>query len=279
MPKNATQKKAIRDRMATTGEPYMEARRNIAPDTAVPEPTGAWIIQQGTTDPMDSTPYPWVLHEDRTTHGFIDHGYLIGVLTDPDDQSGLRAIPAPLTEESVRSMLGCYPVTRDRFTGSFGTWTHPIESMEPAAPASERTRLYGGLREDPRGSGAPGEFRGYERAALRAEADQRVNDDVARAERPDGSGRFVSELHFTDGLVLDVAYGGVTTAGLIDGFVTVDSPKALVKWDEVVQALDEEQSDLSRLVGMCLRVYPSDMEGPNQMTDPIISDVIIAEAQ
>lgn len=279
MTSNSATKKTIRERMAATGEPYMEARRNIAPDTAVPEPTGAWIIQQGTTDPMDSTPYPWVLHEDRTTHGFIDHGYLIGVLTDPDDQSGLRAIPAPLTEESVRSMLGRYPVTRDRFTGRFGAWTHPIESIEPAAPESERTRLYGGSREDPRGSGASGEFREYERAALRAEADQRVSDDFARAERGDGAGRFVSELHFTSGLILDVAYGGVTSEGLIEGFVTPDAPTAFISWAEVVRALDAGHEDLQRLVGMCLRVYPSDMEGPNQMTDPVISDVVVERAE
>lgn len=269
MTSDSATKKAIRERMAETGEPYMEARRHVESAGAATTSAGAWIIQQGTSDPRDSVPYEWVLHEDGTTHGFIDHGRLIGVLTEPDDQRGLRPLPKPLTEADVQSMLGGYPVTSDRFTGGWATWTNPIESIEPAPPAGERTRLYGGWRDEPRGS------RDHERAALRAEADRRVRED---RDRPQGA-LCVTELHFTNGLTLDVEWGGVTSQGLIEGFVTADSPTAHTAWADVVQALDEGHRDLSRLAGTCLRVYPSDDEGPNQMHSPLISDVIVADAE
>lgn len=259
MPKNATQKKTIRDRMAATGEPYMEARRNVEDGAATPAKpaSGAWIIQQGIADPMDSLPHEWVLHEDGTTHGFIDHGFLIGFLSDPDDRSSMEAVGKPITQEAAQSLVGCYPVTMSRFTGGWSTWTHPIETVTTADPKKNRERLYGGTRVDLNSWDR-------ERSDLRAEADRRRLDPNAL----DG------HIELEDGSLLDVDPGGVTREGLIADFVTVDAPMAVVSWAEVEDAI-RDGLDLSRLAGMAVRVHPDDLTSPPRA----VADGLVAEVR
>ena len=196
MPKNASHKKAIRDRMAATGEPYMEARRHVEASSHPQAETtsGAWVIQQSPIDRTDSKPYEWVLHADRSTYGFIDHGHLLGFVRDPNDRTNVEILRPPLNEDDVRSMVGGYPITMDRFTMGWSTWDHPIESFEAALPADERTHLYGGTQRERNGSVDS------DRAALRALADQRRNAPQTRV--------FVSGLALTDGTVIDVEPGG-----------------------------------------------------------------------
>lgn len=258
MPKNASQKKAIRARMGATGEPYMEARLNVEAGSSplAKAAAGSWVIQQRPIDPVDSMPYEWVLHADRSTYGFIDHGYLIGVVRDPDDRTNVELLRVPLTEGDVRSMVGGYPVTIDRFTGGWSTWDHPVESVEIAETEDQRTRLYGGTKDENPGSSDS------DRAARRGIADQRRKTPEA--------GVFISGLALVDGTVVDVEPGGVTSHGLIAEFVTVDVPKATITWEAAVDAL-AAGSDLSRLVGWQVRVYPSDLGTTTAIDVPIES--------
>lgn len=261
MTSNAATKKAIRERMAATGEPYMEARRRIDSAPVAPTPSGAWIIHQRATSASDSTPYPWVLHEDGSTHGFIDHGHLIGVLADPDDRMSMRHLPRPLTQETVESMIGCYPVTVDRFTRQWATWTQPIAAVEQAAPAGQRAPLDGGHNQ---GGGSPTD---QERAQRRADADRRFQKSL------NASGPFVSDLFFQDGDSLPVEDGGTTREGLIVGFVSDESPRAVITWSEVEKALSEG-SDLARLSGLRVSVQPNDMATP-VLLGGVIDEVIL----
>lgn len=265
MTSNSATKKAIRERMAATGEPYMQARRNIEIGQigSTTEP-GAWIIHQRVLSPSDSEPYPWVLHEDGSTHGFIDHGHLIGVVQDPDDRLGMRHLPRPLTDEAVRSMVGCYPVTIDRFTRQWATWTQPISHVEQAAPNQERTALYGGLIEDSRNAFD------QERAQRRADADRRWVADVS--EHP----ATVSDVFFEDGEVLDVEPGGATREGLIVGFVTDDDARVLTSWADVEQDLAAGR-DLARLSGLRVSVQPNDMASPRLLYSPVSEVVLDSE--
>lgn len=261
MPAQSAKKKAVRERMAVTGESYMEARRHI--ENGSPAPAGdalgvfGWMIQQHPVDPMEPTPYEWVLRPDGATYGFVDHGILIGVLQSPNERGGMRHWQEIVESGDVAAALvGTYPVTVNRFTRAWSTWTQPIGWVRSTPEYPERSALYGG----PAPEGTEHEQR---MADLRAEADRRW----AQEETATG------DVILADGDEVMIEAGGCTRHGMIHGFVTPDAPRATVLWADVEQAvLAGERVD--RLVGMRLVVQPDD-HSPAREIGGVIEEITV----
>lgn len=242
MTKNAARKKTVRERMAATGEPYMQARRETPTADSPAEAATAWVIHQSTGDPRDPKPHPWVLHSDGTTHGFVDHGRLLGYLTDPDNPRSLTPVGKNLTDLTVQQMVGGHLVTFDRFTGQMAVWQAPVTETYPALPADERERLDGGTLDHP-----AARQHDADRAGRRAAADTRIDRDT---------GPYLDTIVLANGTVLDVGATGTTIEGLIAGFGTGDADP--VDWP-VVDTIVGRGGDVQWLVGMDVVVFPDDL--------------------
>ena len=247
MVKNAAAKKAARARQHATGEPYMEARRRTAA-TGDTSPT-AWRIQQASDNPLDATPYPFILHQDSTTHGFVDHGIFIGVKDTPGTVGTVTYRSDIAAAELPAALTGKYLVTRDRFTGVWSTWSTPVSSVTTAPPAEQRTALNGGTLAEP-GAGAA------RRAKARALADtrrQRVDNDISiELWLTDDDGEEHLWLVYSD---------GVTPGGLVAAFTqATGNPEDLtgvILWDEALRAA-RAGGDLTNLVGWRPVLHPDD---------------------
>lgn len=247
MTRNTARKKAVRAEMARTGKTFAHANRTLPAGETGPD---AWIVQEAQFGPDGPLPYEFVVTTDGRTFGSFDRGIIIGGVTEADE----RRIDVywrdlmEAGEDPATALAGMYLVSRDRFTGRFATWRSPVRDIEPAPHASRRETLFGGVLPTDKhrwGGMSMQEFAQRQRADKRAKDERPVSIDFT----------FEGDHESLFGVGAD----GITSAGMIDGFVFEGPPRMVVTWeDAVTTVLDGE--NLDRLRGARLMLRTSDTE-------------------
>lgn len=185
----------------------------------------------------------WFLHHNGATFGPRDYGHIVGATNEP----GTGRLSLRWSEMTADDLTGRFPVARDRFTGRWLTWPSTVESVQVAPPREERTVLDGGEQPLPPGC-LPEQV---EQVSARALADDRASLVLP----------FRFSLTLDDGTSWVVPPSGVTPDGLLTGFTTVERPRVMTGWGEVLD-LAMANGDLSGIAGLVPVTHRGDWTGP-----------------